>query len=403
MSEEHEDAVLYHAMWGQAQEAFALVTVDDFTPGDRQALATIIERGYVDGFLNPAWVKDEAIRLGYPSMQFVTQITTAGFTGSVGYYAEKVREASIRRYATAAFQRGLQKLSHGGTDVYSVVDDTMSELHAMPSPATSNDDTWTLDDIMGLTLKQEEFTIPNMLRRNERLVLTGSEGGGKSVFIYQMLTGAAFGVDTFTQEKTQPQRVLFMDVENNEFQAKANLDKIVPALKEIADPAVTPEWRSMKRRVVNLLATQDKADVIRRVVHYAPDILYMGTAYKLTDVADEAHRAVRAIQSTVDRIREELDCTVIIEHHAGHGFNNDRNSMRPEGSSYWLRWPDFGYGMQGINVDKGRLMRLKAWRGDRSDDRKFPAAMRSGGMMPWVPIMNDEWQARYADKYDTAK
>ena len=140
--------------------------------------------------------------------------------------------------------------------------------------------------------------------------------------------------------------------------------------------------------------------MIRRVVHYAPDILYMGTAYKLTEVADEAHRAVRAIQSTVDRIREELDCTVIIEHHAGHGFNNDRNSMRPEGSSYWLRWPDFGYGMQGITVDRGRLMRLRPWRGDRGDDRKYPAAMRSGGVLPWTPIMQDEWDARYAAAYD---
>lgn len=402
MSEEHEDAVLYHAIWGQAQEAFSLVTVDDFTPGDRQALAAIIERGYLDGLLNPAWVKDEAIRLGTPSPHFVTHIVSAGFSGSVGYYAEKVRDASIRRYATAALQRGLQRISQNAVDVYTAVDETMNELHAMPSPASTNDDTLGLDEIMRLEIKKEAFTIPSMLRRNERLVLTGSEGGGKSVFIYQMLTGAAYGVDTFNMEQVEPQRVLFLDVENNPFQAKANLDKIVPALKEYADKSVEPQWRYMKRRVVNLLATKDKADVIRRVVHYAPDVFYIGTAYKLTDGGDsDAHRTVRAIQSTVDRIREELDCTVILEHHAGHGFQNDRNSMRPEGSSYWLRWPDFGYGMKKIEMTNGsRLMRLQGWRGDRSDDRNFPAAMRSGGAFPWTPIYNDEWQTRYAPHYD---
>lgn len=399
MSEEHEDAVLYHAMWGQAQEAFALLTVDDFTPGDRRELAAIIERGYLDGNLSPAWVKDEAIRLGKPAPNFVVHITTAGFSGSVGYYAAKVRDASVRRYAHGALTRGLQKLQ-SGNDVYAAIDDTMNELHAMPSPATTDDDTWTLEDIMGLTVTHTPFTIPNLLRKDERLVLTGSEGGGKSVFVYQLLTGAAFGVDTFTQERCEPQRVLFLDVENNEFQTRQNLDKIVPALREIADPAVRPEWRSMKRRVIDLMATQDRADLIRRVVHYSPDVLYMGTAYKLTSTSDDTHRPVRAIQSVVDRLREELDCSVIVEHHAGHGFNNDRNSMRPEGSSYWLRWPEFGYGMQGLPVQQGRLMRLKAWRGDRAADRKFPVAMRSGSVMPWVPIHADEWEARYAPMYD---
>jgi hypothetical protein len=57
------------------------------------------------------------------------------------------------------------------------------------------------------------------------------------VFVYQLLTGAAFGVDTFTMEKVEPQRVLFLDVENNEMQARANLDKIVPTLREIAPDA----------------------------------------------------------------------------------------------------------------------------------------------------------------------
>lgn len=402
MSSEHEDAVLYHAIWGHAQEAFSIVTVDDFEPGDRQALAAIVERGYLDGVLSPAWVKDEAIKLGTPSVGFVAMIVGSGFTGSVGYYAEKMRDDSIRRYATAALARGAQRV-RDAQDVHAAIEETMNELRAMPSPATNDDDTWTLDEILGLTVRKEAFTIPNMLRRNERLVLTGKEGGGKSVFVYQMLTGAAFGVDTFKQERCEPQRVLFLDVENNEFQARANLDKIVPALREIA-PDANPEWRSMKRRVVDLLATKDKADVIRRVVHYSPDILYMGTAYKLTSVADEQHRAVRAIQSTVDRIREELDCTVIVEHHAGHGFNNDRNSMRPEGSSYWLRWPDFGYGMKQLDTTNGqRLMRLQPWRGDRSDDRTFPAAMRSGGVLPWAPILEDEWQARYAPHYEPAR
>jgi hypothetical protein len=397
---EWQDALLYHAMWGQAAEVFAQVAIDDFDPGERQDLAALIERGYTDGCLEAPWVYDEALRLGRPSPGLVASVMSSGFTGTVNYYAGRLREASARRYVIAALTRGLQRLEHQEAEADTVVLDVQAELSALPKPASTNDDTWTLDEIMSLRVEQTAFTLPSMLKSNERLVLTGSEGGGKSVFVYQMLTGAAFGVDTFTLERVEPKRVLFIDVENNEFQARANLDKIVPSLHEIA-PDVQPEWRSMKRRVVDLLASKDRADVIRRVVHYSPDILYMGTAYKLTDVSDETHRSVRAIQSVVDRIRQEVGCSVLVEHHAGHGHMNDRNNMRPEGSSYWLRWPDFGYGMQPLATTDGRrLMRLSAWRGDRASDRTFPVAVRQSEVVPWTPIYQDEWDAVYANRYD---
>lgn len=391
---EHEDALLYHCLWGQAAEVLSLVTVEDFTPGDRQDMAQIIEMGHADGILEAPWVRDQAIRLGRPSPSFVTSIATAGFTGTVTYYAQRVREASIRRHAEATLTRALHRLKT--EDPAAVVEDTQNELNLLPTPATTDDDTWTLRDILEMDIEHEPFTIPNLLRRNERLVITGSEGGGKSALVYQLLTGAAFGVDTFTLEQCEPQRVLFLDVENSPMQARSNLDRVVPALKEI-NPDADPDWRSLKRRVVDLLASKDRADLIRRVGHYAPHILYMGTAYKLTDITDETHRSVRAIQTTVDRIRQEIGCTVIVEHHAGHGQQNDRNGMRPEGSSFWLRWPDFGYGLKPIQAQR-RLLKMTAWRGDRATDRKYPAGLRQGELLPWQPIYPDEWEAIYADK-----
>lgn len=397
---ELQDAALYNAMWGGAKKLFSIVSVDDFDPGHYQELAAIIERGSQEYDTELGmYAQQEAIRLGSPPVPFVARVMTANFGGSPQYFGERLREMSIRRAVEAAVTRAQASLGKSSVSTYSIMDTLRDDLTSIPGPAVVDEDTWTLDDLMAINISEEPFTIPKMLRRNERLVLTGSEGGGKSVFVYQMLTGAAFGVDTFSLERHDPKRVLFLDVENNEMQARQNLDKIVPTLIEMA-PDVKPEWRSMKRRVVNLIESRDKADVLRRVTHYNPDILYMGTAYKLTDVTDETHRAVRAIQSTVDRIRQEIGCTVIVEHHAGHGFQNDRNQMRPEGSSYWLRWPDFGYGMVPLASDSGRLMRLRAWRGDRVTGRDFPAAVRQGSVFPWQSIPGDEWEAIYADRYD---
>ena len=303
----------------------------------------------------------------------------------------------MRRYLEAAGTRLMQRLkTHDPLESLQFLKD---EIAAIPTVESSNDDSWTLDDLMALEEEQQEFTIPGILAKNERLVLTGSEGGGKSVFIYQMLTGAAFGVDTFLRERYEPKRVLFLDVENSDFQQAGNLRKIVPHLQEMA-PDVKPEWRSLKRRVVDLLATKDRADVISRAVHYAPEIMYIGTAYKLASTSDDAHRSVRAIQSTVDKIREEVGCSVLIEHHAPHGFNNDRGgNMRPEGSSMWLRWPDFGYGLKRIDTNNARIVKLIGWRGDRVRGRQYPAGLREGAVMPWMPIMQDEWEALYS-KYD---
>jgi replicative DNA helicase len=395
MEREWEDGALYTALWGQAEDVFSILTPDDFGSTNARELAELIHRGIVEGQDSMTqWVRDESVRTGRPSPKYVAEIVAAGFTGSGRYYATKIKELSLLRQAEVAITRAKQKINNM-LDPVLIIEELRADLDAIPSPQTSNDDTWTLADIMGLNVEDKLFTIPGMMQRNERLVLTGSEGGGKSVFVYQLLTGAAFGVDTMTLERHDPQRVLFLDVENNEVQARANLDKIVPVLQEMA-PDVSPEWRSMKRRVVNLLDTRDRADVIRRIVHYSPDILYMGTAYKLTDISDDTHRSVRAIQSVVDRIREEIDCTVVVEHHAGHGFNNDRNGMRPEGSSYWLRWPDFGYGMQPQQSSTGRLMRLRPWRGDRVTGRKFPVALKSGNLLPWKPIYEDEWESVYS-------
>lgn len=398
----HQDQLLYAGMNGYGRDVFSLVTVEDFDPGSRQQLAAIVERGSLTDQADQSWVMGEVLKTGNRdlTMLLTTVVTNALVASNWRYHAERVLEESMRRAAGVILTRALNVIKDGTQHPAIAVEEAMDQLNAIPRAELSEDDTWTLQEIMGLEVQHDRFTLPNMLRRNERLVLTGSEGGGKSVFVYQMLTGAAYGVDTFTLERTEPQRVLFLDVENNEFQARANLDKIVPALREIA-PEIDPDWRSMKRRVVDLLASKDRADVIRRVVHYSPDILYMGTAYKLTDVSDETHRSVRAIQSVVDRIRQEIDCTVIVEHHAGHGHMNDRNNMRPEGSSYWLRWPDFGYGMQPLATTSGkRLMKLGAWRGDRATDRHFPKAVKQGSVMPWDPIYHDEWDAIYAPQYD---
>ena len=69
--------------------------------------------------------------------------------------------------------------------------------------------------------------IPAMLRTNERLVITGPEGYGKSVLIGQLCLGASMGLNTLSLgiDTHEPRRVLLLDVENDRLQVRNNPER----------------------------------------------------------------------------------------------------------------------------------------------------------------------------------
>jgi len=403
--QEFEDGLLNRALWSRdvAEEAFTKVTVDDFTPGNAMQLAELITAA-VDQDQPDVYVfcQVESAKLGRPEPAYVHKVYGHIFTADWTYYADKILEASRSRQVETALTQALSDTKKGHTSPEAVLEALSDRLGILSTPVDRNDDTLVLSDILDTPEAEDNWAFPRLLMENERLMITGNEGGGKSMFVYQMLTGAAFGYDTLHLEPTEPKRVMFIDVENNEVQTKRNVVDIVPLLRE-ARPDVEPEWRWFRQRVINLLDPAERNNLIARVRHYAPDILYMGTVYKLTDTDDNVHRTARAIQVFGDKVRDHVGCAMVVEHHAGHGFNNDRNNMRPEGSSYFMRWPDAGYGLSRVktNTDQ-RIVKLSPWRGDRFTGRDWPVALRSGGVYPWTPISAGEWEAVYADKYGDA-
>ncbi len=400
--QEFEEGLLNRCLWSRdvAEEAFTKVTVDDFTPGNAMQLAELITAA-IDQDQPDVYVhcQVESAKAGRPEPKYVSDVYGHMFTADWTYYADKILEGSRRRQVETALNQALTDAKKGHTSPESVLETLTDTLGVLTNPIDRNDDTLVLSDILETPEREDNWAFPRLLMENERLMITGNEGGGKSMFVYQMLTGAAFGYDTLHLESTEPKRVMFIDVENNEIQTKRNVMDIVPLLRE-ARPDVEPEWRWFRQRVINLLDPAERNNLIARVRHYAPDILYMGTVYKLTDTDDNVHRTARAIQVFGDKVRDHVGCAMVVEHHAGHGFNNDRNNMRPEGSSYFMRWPDAGYGLSKVKTNtEQRIVKLSPWRGDRFTGRDWPVALRSGGVYPWTPISAGEWDAVYANKF----
>lgn len=387
-------AALFHASRGSAEEVFAKCSVADFLPGHQQDVASIIVSIINRGDpVDPMTVMTMCGEHSAALSKFFAVEVSEWFYGTPGYCATKVREHADRERAVAAVTRAAHRLESSG-DTDSVVGELLDDLSALRAAQDSGLGTITFDDLMATPDDYRKWVIPGMLRTNERLVITGPEGGGKSVLIAQLCLGAAMGMNTMSPllDSHDPLRVLMLDVENDRLQIKANMRKIHPYLDELSGGRKpTIEWVDV--RDINLADTVERQKIIRLAKERMPQLLYMGSLYKLAPEGDKVDQQFGHVSRAVDRIRAETGTSILIEAHTGHGMNNDRNgAMRPYGSSMWLRWPEFGMAMI---PQRGKPVQIKHWRGGRSDDRVWPGGLRRGNVMPWEPIPQDEWEARF--------
>lgn len=408
---EMQDACLYRALrHGEANDVFRIAPPDTFEPGPRHDLAIMLHRMHDRSDVATA-AMGEAARLGMTSVQrLIPDIIAAGaaWVSSGAYYAQYVAVSDARRRLVAIAQhleqraqtvdaQGLPELQQAASDALLAIPTIHGEIE---------DDAYDIDYFTSLMREESRFTFPNLLTREERFLMVGKEGGGKSTLVYQMLTGAAYGVDTLSlraERRYEPQRVVFLDVENNPFQIADQVRLVHHLLREEA-PDVKPYWKNLKRKVVDLTDKNQQAAVVRSIVGHEPDVLYLGTAYKLAFDPDYRVMA-RAIMSTVDRIRAEVGCTTFIEHHAGWGEKNNRNGWRPDGTSEWARWADFARGMDVKWAGDRRVMSLiESSRMDRSTGRTWPAGFEQGrgpAEFPWVPLEHEHFVQKYGTLFGT--
>jgi replicative DNA helicase len=260
--------------------------------------------------------------------------------------------------------------------------------------------TLTIDEIMSIPDSDDMWVMNKMLRVGERLMFTGMEGGGKSVLLAQITIGAACGVHTLSQDYEQhaPLRVLVLDVENSMLQVRNNARKIYPYLVEMTGrKGADLEW--VNERYIDLANPVDAQRVVRLAKEKQPHLMVMGSVYKLASEGEKHEASFNAISRTVDRIRAETGAAVMLEAHTGHGFNNDRSKgsgMRPDGSSRWMRWPEYGYGMVPMGKQHPGVIELVPFRGARDDSVEWPKGLKRGTLLPWEPIAADHWEAVYA-------
>lgn len=244
----------------------------------------------------------------------------------------------------------------------------------------------------------EDWVIPGLLERGDRLIWTGREGLGKSVATRQIAVAAAAGLHPFRDTIYPPRSVLFIDCENPKRKSRRRFKELENVARFKRRPIPKGGFRIIHRpEAMDLSRPDEVAWLIERVTAHKPDLLVIGPLYKLhaLDVNDEL--AARAIVGALDQARVRADCALLIEAHAPHAEGDRSRVLRPVGSSLFMRWPEFGYGIREAPPAKGerpsrKRVLVQAWRGPR-EERDWPRALqwgREGVDWPWVPLDLDD-------------
>jgi len=263
---------------------------------------------------------------------------------------------------------------------------------------------WTVDNLVVLTAENDQvllvpdiyqflegtdeydWIVDGLLERMDRLMVTGFEGWGKSTFIQQFAISVAGGLHPVTHKKIKPVRVLLIDCENGERHVRRRFRPLVDTAnryghieKDTFFPIIRPEG-------LDLTTADDRNWLLERGVALKPDIVFIGPLYNLHRANPNEELPARLVASTLNDLRTQAKCALVIEAHATKGDTPKDRYVRPLGSSLWLRWPEFGYGLAPIagetDPDTHTPVEFKEWRGDR-DERQWPKRLERSTPWPW--------------------
>lgn len=393
--------------------------VGSFWNGQHGALAALLARMFTDEVrVDPVTVMARVVAEGLvgklPGPFLHTVVSGPGEHDGTLWYADQVREMAGRRRLREAAIRLSQQLEHG----WAVGDDlsvrgamgefrgAMDSLEAsMVSPESQATAQPLAEFLDGPT--EEDWLVPGLLERTERIILTGSEGLGKSVLCRQIGASMAGSVHPFSGavlgRGDRGIRVTVVDCENSAVQCRRGFLSIVRQVDKVRGAAgLDPvDWKTqmcidVRSEGMDLLNTRDVAHLEHVVAATCPDLLILGPLYKIFDEDPSNERAVRRVAAVLDGLRARHRFALLIEAHPGKSEGADgARRMAPIGSSLWLRWPEYGFGIRRAAGSRGRraeTVDVVSWRGSR-EERSWPHKFRHDTKLPWRAVHPAEAQA----------
>lgn len=308
-------------------------------------------------------------------------------------YARSVRTDALRRAASEVGQLLISQARDAGVAPAELLTSAKAQIEqTIDGAVTGKLSAKPLAEILAGS-DSYDWVIPDLLERQDRLILTGAEGAGKTTLARQICVMAAAGlhplqrdVDPVTGRKSarmiQPVRVLVIDAENTEKQWRRATRHTARIAAEdgVLDPA--QEMHVVAGHRIDVTRGVHLGEIHRLVDQHQPDLLYIGPLYKITHGAIQTDDDAAPLLVALDSLRER-GLALLMEAHAAKGDGHGARDLRPRGSAALMGWPEFGFGLQPIDdeASKGDV-EIQRWRGDR-DERKWPRRLTRGREWPW--------------------
>lgn len=308
-------------------------------------------------------------------------MSMVGSAQSVGSYAREVKEQATRRRMSMAAVSFNQNLSSPEVPTAETMSRMMETLKSIRDNSTDKTiRALSLGEILDMEDAQEDWVIPNLLERGDRLIITGYEGMGKTTWIRQIAICAAAGIHPTTLDHIRPVKGLVVDVENSEKQWKRQTTNMALRAGQYGTASPRDNLHIHCHGRMDIRKDKDLGLVHRLVDEHNPEILFIGPIYKLTPTAIKNDEEAAPVIAALDSLRDR-GLALIIEAHAPK-MQNGMRDLAPRGSAALMGWPEFGFGLapSESNPDEADVVR---WRGDREQGRDWPRTMMRGGPFPW--------------------
>lgn len=233
-----------------------------------------------------------------------------------------------------------------------------------------------------------DWVIPNLLEKQERVIVVAAEGVGKTMLARQVAICAAAGLNPFTMSKMNPIRTLMVDLENPARIIRRTSRNIMEAAKRFGHTKGVQAELLIKPSGLDLLKPSDRAVLEQAIEKTKPELLILGPLYKaFLDPGNRTSESVAIeVAKYLDSLRDVYGCAMWLEHHAPLGSSMGSRELRPFGSAVWSRWPEFGLSLTpDPTAPDGYVYNVSHFRGAR-DKRQFPTKMRRGKVFPFEVI-----------------
>lgn len=311
--------------------------------------------------------------------------------GNASEYARTVRGYALRRAGYQHHQAYAHRYLNLEEDPARLSSESITALTAMRDHG--NDTTAvTMTQLLSQPDDTPTWVIPGLLESGDRLILTGTEGSGKSSILRQLSVMPAAGLHPFTEGIIPPIRTLIVDCENKPAQIRRQSRPLVSWLQRHSQVQDNPLERVMIDTPGRIDITRDRdlSRIHQTIDAWQPELVVMGPIYRMASRALNNDEDAAPFLAALDTITAR-GCALILEAHAGHSKDGvgkaQQRDLRPRGSSALLGWPEFGLGLRLTGYG---IADLEPWRGHRETNRQWPTRVKHAAGNRWVETYPDD-------------